>query len=126
KKYKNYRKSSRGLYRGCGKLEHKCQRNIKKTKRLYKNDQNEETRRAKSSMTPASNNTGARDQEMTSEMMDQDQNTTINPNIEILVVEVQLYGYADHNQETTEIEVEDQSSQFGLEPRNDIDNNINM
>ncbi|KAF0562269.1 hypothetical protein F8M41_000045 [Gigaspora margarita] len=99
-------------------------------KKLYENDQNKKTIRAKGSLTLASDNTGAHDQDMISKMIDQDQNTTTNPNIKILVVEVQvpkqenshaenvptkkaekmeesqyidhiqLYKFADYNQET--------------------------
>ncbi|KAF0504101.1 hypothetical protein F8M41_019637 [Gigaspora margarita] len=71
-------------------LEQECQRNIKKMKKLYKNDQNKGTGRAESSLTLASNNIETCDQEIISEIMDQNQNTTTNTNIEVLVVEVQV------------------------------------
>ncbi|CAG8841914.1 1815_t:CDS:2, partial [Gigaspora margarita] len=67
-----------------------CSKNSKKTKITYRNDQNEETERAENSLTLTSNNAKACDQEMISEVMNNDQNTTTNTNIKIQEVSLQI------------------------------------
>ncbi|CAG8827614.1 9250_t:CDS:2, partial [Gigaspora margarita] len=114
-----------------------CVRDTKKIKITYANNQNKETKRAESGLTLTSDNARARDQEITSEVMDNDLNTTTNTDLEnqrapIQVLDdnnshtvdpqtkawknieesqqidhMQTYGYTDHNSGTIDIEIKD-------------------
>ncbi|KAF0370523.1 hypothetical protein F8M41_013239 [Gigaspora margarita] len=63
-------------------LDDSCVKDTKKIKTTYVNNQNEEIKRAESSLTLTSDNARARDQEMTSEAIDNDLSTTTNTDLE--------------------------------------------
>ncbi|CAG8750870.1 33260_t:CDS:2 [Gigaspora margarita] len=107
-------------------LDDSCVRDTKKIKTIYANDQNKETKRAKSSLTLTSYNTEARDQKMILEVMDNDLSTTTNTDLEDQRVPIQTHGYADHNSGTIDIKIENQVSQVGSEVKNKSKNNDRM
>ncbi|CAG8778906.1 18624_t:CDS:1, partial [Gigaspora margarita] len=63
-------------------VDNGCVRDTKKIKITYTNDQNEETEKAESSLTLTSDNARVCDQEMISEVMDNDLSTTTNTDLE--------------------------------------------
>ncbi|CAG8701645.1 38795_t:CDS:2 [Gigaspora margarita] len=126
-------------------LDDSCIRDTKKIKTTYANNQNDETERAESSLTLTSNNAKACNQEIISEVMDNNLSTTTNTDLEnqgapIQVLDdnnshtvdsqtkawenieelqqidyMQTHGYANHNSGTMDIEIEDQLD--GNQPR---------
>ncbi|CAG8542103.1 10295_t:CDS:2 [Gigaspora margarita] len=81
-------------------LEHECQRNIKKMKRLYKKDQNKETEGHKMQVPEQDNFHIENAQQKRPKKIEESQ----------YIEYIRLYENTDHNQETIKIEVEDQSS----------------